>query len=251
MEKFYIYVGIAEQGLCYIGKGQGSRYTHLASGRSSCIPANQHVLLGGEVQVHKVIENLQESVALELEAYLINYYKPEWNVVEPEVGALRLSPEFIESIINTIDSLGEVGSDIIFDTPVVTLSELVEVCVYDTYDKQESAHVRHETICFEYMEYVGVSAFQKWYSLSKLVQRRCILITTLDQIKDTTELSSRSMLSKWLTSMQEVGMLFVSYPEGVKSQRRIIYFNPWMVWKGSYRVRNRYRYLWNKAKGIE
>lgn len=134
---------------------------------------------------------------------------------------------------------------------VVTETELIEACVYDSHDKKAGAPIQHQTICFEYMEHVGVFAFQKWYKLSKLIQRRNVLCISLNEIKDVVGLSSKSMFSEWLQQMVKVGMFIIVYPEGAKNQRRVIYFNPHLVWKGSYRVRNRYRYLWNKMKGIE
>ena len=134
---------------------------------------------------------------------------------------------------------------------VVTETELIEACRYDSYDKKDDAFVRHETLCFEYMEHTGVSVFQKWYALSKLIQRRNVCCITLDQMKEVVGIKSKSMFSEWLSVVQSSGMLIVSYPEGFKSQRRVVYFNPWLVWKGSYRVRGRYRYLWNKLKNLE
>lgn len=134
---------------------------------------------------------------------------------------------------------------------VVTETELIEACSYDTHDKKADAFIQHQTLCFEYMEYVGMFAFQKWYRLSKLIQRRNVLCISLSEVKDVVGLSSAAKLSVWLQQMVGTGMLLVSYPEGTKSQRRVVYFNPHLVWKGSYRVRGRYRYLWNKMKGIE
>ena len=134
---------------------------------------------------------------------------------------------------------------------VVTETELIEACIYDRHDRKADAFVHHQTMCFEYMEHIGVVSFQKWYKLSKLIQRRNVLCITLDEMKDVVGLSSAAKLSVWLQQMVSVGMLLVSYPEGSKNQRRVVYFNPHLVWKGSYRVRNRYRYLWNKMKGID
>lgn len=134
---------------------------------------------------------------------------------------------------------------------VVTETELVEACVYDIHDKKDDAFIQHETLCFEYMEHVGVLAFQKWYKLSKHIQRRNVCCLSLDEMKSIVGLTSAAKLSDWLQQMVSVGMLIVAYPEGTKNQRRVVYFNPWLVWKGSYRVRGRYRYLWNKMKGID
>lgn len=127
-----------------------------------------------------------------------------------------------------------------------TLSELIEVAKVDKYDKQASAFVRHETMCFPYMQHVGVVAFEKWYLLSKHIQRRCVFMCTATELKDIVSLSSKSMFSAWLSKLTKAGMLVVEYPEGVKSERRRVCFNPHLVWKGSYRVRRNYRREWDK-----
>lgn len=134
---------------------------------------------------------------------------------------------------------------------VVTETELLEACVYDTHDRKADAFIQHQTLCFEYMEHVGMLAFQKWYKLSKLIQRRNVLCITSDEMKVVVGLSSKSMFSDWVGTMEESGMFIMGYPEGRKNQRRVVYFNPNLVWKGSYRVRGRYRHLWNKIKGIK
>lgn len=132
---------------------------------------------------------------------------------------------------------------------VVTKTELIEACSYDSHDKRDTAFIQHQTICFEYMDRVGVLQFSKWYTLSKMIQRRNVLCIDSVELMNAVGFTSRSKMSVWVTQMTAIGMLIVTYPEGVKSDKRVVYFNPNLVWKGSYRVRNRYRYLWNKMKG--
>ena len=134
---------------------------------------------------------------------------------------------------------------------VVTETELIEACRYDLHDRKDDTFIQHQTLCFEYMEHVGVLAFQKWYKLSKMIQRRNVLCIELDEMKKVVGLSSAAKLSDWVQEMVRVGMFIIAYPEGKRFARRVVYFNPHLVWKGSYRVRGRYRYLWNKMKGLD
>lgn len=76
----YVYAGEYEGQLVYIGKGKGTRFEHLNSGRSSCYEANRLHFSGGTLNVYKVADNLTDEDACELEQLLICEAQPAWNV---------------------------------------------------------------------------------------------------------------------------------------------------------------------------
>ncbi|MNC07361.1 hypothetical protein D3C75_549070 [compost metagenome] len=76
---YYVYVGRLNDEILYIGKGKGARDSHLNSGCSSVYEANKLHFSGGTLDVERVVENLCEPDALELEAHLINEVTPAWN----------------------------------------------------------------------------------------------------------------------------------------------------------------------------
>lgn len=248
--KYYIYVAICDDGVVrYIGKGKDYRYQHITSGRSSSVGANKYILEGGIVESKIILDNLEEQEALILESQLIDSIRPEWNVLTPQMG-LPCSDHFL-ACIDSILELEVPYSDVNYFENVVTESELIESCKYDHADMSESAEINHETLCFKLMQQVGVIPFSKWYNLSNYIQRRNMLCIELNELMRIVGFTSKSQFSSWVSTMKQHGMLIVAYPEGTKNQRRVVYFNPWLVWKGSYRVRGRYRYLWNKMKGID
>lgn len=247
MNNYYVYVAKADDGqVKYIGKGKGSRYTHISSGRSSCVEANSYILSGGDIFCYKIIEGLSGDKALEIEAELINILSPIWNKEIPASCGVDVS-----YLLSAINKLPNEGEDIEVVEGFTTQSELIEMCKYDLKDSSDTSPVEYSADCLPVLDIIGATPFQKWYKLSKLIQRRNVLCITLDEMKEVVGLKSKSMFSEWLQQMVSAGMLLVSYPEGTKNQRRVLYFNPHLVWKGSYRVRNRYRYLWNKIKGID
>ncbi|WPJ20601.1 hypothetical protein vBPFY1MI_118 [Pseudomonas phage vB_PF_Y1-MI] len=76
----YVYVGEYNGQLVYVGKGKGTRFEHLNSGRSSCYEANRLHFAGGRLNVYKVVDGLTDGEAYELEQFIIFEAKPVWNV---------------------------------------------------------------------------------------------------------------------------------------------------------------------------
>lgn len=67
----YVYIGFVDGKPKYVGKGKDDRYKHLISSHSSCALANEHIAIGGNIDVVKVADNLSNKVATEFESYMI------------------------------------------------------------------------------------------------------------------------------------------------------------------------------------
>lgn len=82
MENSYIYMCIDENTLDvkYIGKGVGTRFKHILSGRSSSFKANKAFHNGqtSNCKVYKIRESVNTDFINELEKALIYVLQPEW-----------------------------------------------------------------------------------------------------------------------------------------------------------------------------
>lgn len=74
-----IYFGIVGSEIKYIGSGADNRSSHLLSGRSSCIKANEYFFNGGGELTLLELSLSDNPIIRDLEHYFINKIKPEWN----------------------------------------------------------------------------------------------------------------------------------------------------------------------------
>ncbi len=98
--RYYVYCGMVNRELVYIGKGTGSRTNHLNSGTSSCYKANKAHFNGHTIEVMFMVTDMIESKALEVEARLIMKFKPAWNTQIVNTGIhVSWSKELLENSI--------------------------------------------------------------------------------------------------------------------------------------------------------
>lgn len=83
---YYVYVATVEGEVVYVGKGSGTRSSHINSGISHSYKANKSHFSGVVADVELVATNLNEIDAYELESHIIKEVRPKWNVV---IGAGR------------------------------------------------------------------------------------------------------------------------------------------------------------------
>jgi len=77
--KYYVYVAIKEDEVVYVGKGTGSRYKHLISGKSHVYEANECFFMGINFTT-KIIASFDTSEeALSFESKMIKDINPTWN----------------------------------------------------------------------------------------------------------------------------------------------------------------------------
>lgn len=137
---------------------------------------------------------------------------------------------------------------------VSTETELIEVCRNSRWDSKSSCHLQYETMCLFFMDKIGAVKFQKWWDMSKHIQRRNVWACSVANISEITNIAVGNRLNILLREFSEVGLCTVEYPEGkhnskgVVSERRRVIFNPHLVWKGCYRQRRLFRKEWDKYR---
>ncbi|QCQ60102.1 hypothetical protein Barba10S_gp056 [Rheinheimera phage vB_RspM_Barba10S] len=137
---------------------------------------------------------------------------------------------------------------------VSTEKELIDVCVQNKWDKKPDAFVKHSTKCFDYLEHVGAVKFEKWYKMSKNIQRRNVWMCTVAQLSEVTGIAVGNRLNILLREFSNVGLCVVEYPEGKYdgrssvSERRRVIFNPHLVWKGCLGKQYQYKKEWDVSR---
>lgn len=137
---------------------------------------------------------------------------------------------------------------------VSTELELIELCNESVWDKKNSCHLQYDTSCFFFMDKIGAVKFQKWWDMSKKIQRRNIWMCSVAAISEVTNIAVGNRLNILLREFSEAGLCVVEYPEGkynsknVTSERRRVIFNPNLVWKGCYRQRRLHRKEWDNNR---
>lgn len=134
---------------------------------------------------------------------------------------------------------------------VSTVTELIELCVQSKWDKRDSALVKHAVKCFPYLDKVGAVKWQKWYDMTRQIQRRNVWMCTVAQISEVTGIAVGNRLNILLRELATIGLCVVEYPEGkydgksVVSERRRVIFNPHLVWKGCQGKQYQYKREWD------
>lgn len=137
---------------------------------------------------------------------------------------------------------------------VSTESELIDICIQNKWDKSDESFITHSVSCFGFFEYVGAVKFEKWYNMSKKIQRRNVWMCSVAQISEVTGVAVGARLNTLLREMGKVGLCVVEYPEGKYdgkssvSERRRVIFNPHLVWKGCFGKRNQYQKEWDISR---
>lgn len=137
---------------------------------------------------------------------------------------------------------------------VSTVSELIDICTQNKWDKKDNALIRHNVKCFPYLDHVGAVKWQKWYNMTKLIQRRNIWMCSVAEISEVTGIAVGNRLNILLRELSTVGLCVVEYPEGkydgksVVSERRRVVFNPHLVWKGCVGKQYQYKKEWDISR---
>ena len=137
---------------------------------------------------------------------------------------------------------------------VSTEKELIDVCVHNRWDRKEDAFISHASVCFEYFEHVGAVKFEKWYKMSKQIQRRNVWVCTVAQLSEVTGIAVGNRLNILLRKFASIGLCVVEYPEGKYdgkssvSERRRVVFNPHLVWKGCHGKQYQYKKEWDISR---
>lgn len=79
--EYYVYVGVLDSVVMYVGKGVRQRINHLNSGVSSCYQANKLHFSGGQLEVYPLAYFNENIDAVSFEKELIFSLKPVWNVM--------------------------------------------------------------------------------------------------------------------------------------------------------------------------
>lgn len=115
MKEHYVYLVIDSSNLNvkYVGKGKGDRYKHILSGTSNNYDANKayHMGLTQDCEIFKLVEEVPDKFAQDLEKALIYALKPEWNSdhvnILPEVDCELLDRGFkLKTLIEYISKEG-------------------------------------------------------------------------------------------------------------------------------------------------
>lgn len=73
--------------------------------------------------------------------------------------------------------------------------------------------------------------------LSNHIQRRNVYMTSLVELEEVT-IKSKKNLTRELTALEDHGLLKVFKPLGQKNKLRVLAFNPFLVWRGCYRIQS-------------
>lgn len=76
---YYVYFGVIDEEVLYVGMGTGYRYLHVCSGCSHCYELNLQHFMGKVIHVHIVYEGLSREEAVALEAAEIDRIQPSYN----------------------------------------------------------------------------------------------------------------------------------------------------------------------------